>query len=104
MIVNYCQSGGESIYGEHFPSESFPHYHKKRGQVGLAHSGPNTNNSQFYITFGPAPHLDDVHSLFGEVETGLEILDLIEKAELDAERRPLNDITVVDCGVVLSIN
>jgi cyclophilin family peptidyl-prolyl cis-trans isomerase len=44
----------------------------------MANSGPNTNGSQFFITFQPRSHLDKKHTVFGEVTNGLEVLDEIE--------------------------
>lgn len=47
----------------------------------MANSGPNTNASQFYITFDAAAHLDNKHSVFGRVVGGHEVLDALEKVE-----------------------
>lgn len=50
----------------------------RRGLLAMANSGPDTNGSQFFITFDAATHLDGLHVVFGEVISGDEILALIE--------------------------
>jgi len=40
----------------------------RRGTLSMAHAGPNTGGSQFFITFVPTPHLDGVHTVFGAIE------------------------------------
>lgn len=54
--------------------------HTKRGILSMANAGPGTNGSQFFICFGPTPHLDGRHTVFGEVIQGIEILDKLEAA------------------------
>ncbi|KAF6261539.1 cyclophilin-like domain-containing protein [Scenedesmus sp. NREL 46B-D3] len=77
-------TGGESIYGESFPDENFKLRHENRGVVAMANAGPDTNSSQFYITFTPTPHLDGKHVVFGQVESGWSTLMMMEL--LDRER------------------
>jgi len=71
------------------------HKHVK-GTLSMAHAGPNTGGSQFFICFVPCPHLDGVHTVFGGIEANdsdsmavldsLAMQDKIEKVEIFAER------------------
>ncbi len=49
-----------------------------RGTLSMAHAGPNTGGSQFFICHGPQPHLDRKHTVFGQTIEGLEVLDKIQ--------------------------
>lgn len=49
-----------------------------RGSLSMAHAGPNTGGSQFFICHGSTPHLDGVHTVFGRVVEGVEIVDKVQ--------------------------
>jgi hypothetical protein len=53
--------------------------HDKRGVLSMANSGAHANKSQFFITFQATPHLDNMHSVFGQVVGGLLTLQVIEQ-------------------------
>jgi peptidylprolyl isomerase len=71
--------GGESIYGEKFADENFDIKHTKPYLLSMANAGPNTNGSQFFITFVVTSWLDGKHTVFGEVLEGFETIDALEK-------------------------
>lgn len=81
-------TGGSSIWGPKFPDENLSLKHSKRGILAMANSGKDTNGSQFYVTFAPAPHLDGKHVVFGEVVSGFELLDIIEKMPTNQNDEP----------------
>ena len=65
----------------------------RRGTLSMAHAGPNTGGSQFFITFVPTPHLDGVHTVFGAIEEddtdSFAVLDAIQGDDA------INNISVV---------
>ncbi|XP_033731856.1 peptidyl-prolyl cis-trans isomerase G-like isoform X2 [Pecten maximus] len=91
-------TGGESIYGGMFPDENFILKNEKEYLLCMANRGKDTNSSQFFITTRPAPHLDGVHVVFGQVLQGQEIVRLIENQETDTKSRPLKEVRIANCG------
>ena len=65
----------------------------------MANAGPNTNGSQFFLTFGPTPHLDGAHVVFGKVVDGLETLAKIEKVGTNWGDTT-EQVTIFDCGAL----
>jgi len=88
--------GGNSIWGRKFEDEFDPQLrHNQRGMLSMANSRkPDTNGSQFFITYAKQPSLDLKHSVFGKVIDGFDVLDFIEKVPVDAKNRPTVDILI----------
>ena len=65
----------------------------------MANSGPNTNGSQFYITFKSAAHLDGKHAIFGRVVGGLDTLAKLEAISTDKDDRPVEQVQLLSGNV-----
>uniref|UniRef100_A0A7S0NWF3 PPIase cyclophilin-type domain-containing protein n=1 Tax=Calcidiscus leptoporus TaxID=127549 RepID=A0A7S0NWF3_9EUKA len=96
-------SGGESAWGKPFADEvSSKLKHHGRGVLSMANSGPNTNGSQFFITFKSAAHLDGKHSVFGRVVGGFDTLAKIEKVPTDETDKPTEPIAIVGVNILVN--
>ena len=87
--------GGESIWGGKFADEIHPdNTHSARGTLSMANAGPNTNGSQFFLTYGKAPHLDNNYAVFGKTIDGWDTLDAMERQPVNEAHRPLAECAV----------
>ena len=115
--------GGESIYGESFEDEFSKELYNIRGALSMANAGPNTNGSQFFIvqnqhlpyskkelvrggwpekiaeiytTEGGTPHLDQRHTVFGQLmdESSFAVLDEIAAVETGMMDKPVEDVVI----------
>ena len=119
--------GGESIYGAEFEDEFSMNLFNLKGALSMANAGANTNGSQFFIVqasdaggtaqqmidggwpkeiaeayaeMGGTPHLDQKHTVFGQVIEGMDIVDQMAMVETDASDKPLEDVTIDSIEIV----
>ena len=84
MIQGGCPQGtGTGGPGFKFDDECTSECrHDSAGILSMANAGPRTNGSQFFITHGPAPHLDGKHTVFGKVTEGLDVVHEIKQGDV----------------------
>ena len=95
---------GESLWGGKFKDELDPSLTFTRaGILAMANSGTDTNGSQFFITQVATPHLNNKHTIFGEVVEGMDVVNAIIGVKKDANGKPdqpvvMESVTIVGSG------
>ena len=88
VIPNFVIQGGDPNgngtggpgYTIKCETEGNPHKHGT-GALSMAHAGKDTGGSQFFITHSPQPHLDGVHTVFGQVIEGMDVVNAIRQGD-----------------------
>ncbi|GAA4052533.1 peptidylprolyl isomerase [Flavobacterium chungnamense] len=88
VIKDFMIQGGDPLGngtggpGYAFKDEFTDLKHDKGGILSMANSGPKTNGSQFFITHKETPHLNGVHTVFGSIVSGMEVVNAIEQNDV----------------------
>jgi cyclophilin family peptidyl-prolyl cis-trans isomerase len=111
VLKNFMAQGGDpqgtgkggpgyEIYCECYKPDYRRHF---QGSLSMAHSGRDTGGSQFFLTFRPTPHLNGLHTCFGRVLEGMDVLSRLQRIDPDKPDKPEPD-RIVKAEVVRKRN
>ena len=103
VIANFMAQGGDPTgTGTGGPGYSFRdelsvrRRHDGPGVLSMANAGPNTNGSQFFLTFAATPHLDGRHTVFGRLTSGMDVLRSIRERDPMRDPKPGDRIETIE--------
>jgi len=105
VIPDFMVQGGDptgtGMGGPGYQFEDEPNQHKvENGALAMANAGPNTNGSQFFIvTADSCPWLDGLHTVFGKVTSGMDVVNEIQGAATDHGDRPVDEIRIESISI-----
>lgn len=107
VIEDFMIQGGDPTgTGSGGPGYKFPNeivdtlQHDSAGILSMANSGPDTNGSQFFITLKETPWLNGVHTVFGEVVMGMDVVEAIGSVETTEGDKPLEDVVMKEVSII----
>ncbi len=88
-------SWGTGGPGYSFADEIGANNHNDAGTIAMANAGPNTNGSQFFINVNNNNFLDTKHTVFGKVDSGMDIVNQIAVSPTDSSDRPVDPVEIL---------